>query len=354
VPVDGLGHVGRFVADGVGDVLDRDAVIAHDRHGGVAALVGVPVANSGALSHPAEPPVEIVAGVLVPVLVAEDEVGLPPGWSGGTSLRTSPWLRQRPWGASGVLAIRYRRSERLVRQVLQEGMKLMNRSSKLKLTLFAAATVIGMITALAPAATAASSAGNNSRAIMYNSRAHIQTGKTATPDVAGCATAHRCYQIQSWGHPGYCLNAVASGVHNNGDKVRAWKCNWTNTNQLWTSGACHQSGTTAWCEIENAANTSKCLNANTAGGLKDGSTAQLWSCSSTAANNLWSFQTPDQPCFSINFNNPAFACLQVKSGNWILTTKSPWSGNGDRAEMWNAGQVTRPSNAGWGTFLYQG
>ena len=220
----------------------------------------------------------------------------------------------------------------------------MNRSSKLRLTLFAAATVIGMITAFAPAATAASPARDITQAITHNSKA---------PNVAACATGHFCYQIQSWGHPGYRLNAVASGVHNNGDKVQAWKCNWTSTNQLWTSGSCDIDGVIAWCQIKNAADTSKCLDANTAGGLRDGSTAQLWSCTG-GGNQLWSFETPDQPCFSINFYNPAFACLQIEAGNWILTTKSPWSGNGDQAEMWNAAQVTRPSDVGWGTFLYPG
>jgi hypothetical protein len=256
-------------------------------------------------------------------------------------------------GATGVLQIRYSRSERLVRQVLREGMKLMNRSSKLKLTLFAAVTVIGMITALAPAASAASSAGNTIQAVMYNSGAHIQTRETATPDVAACATTHHCYQIQSWGHPGYCLNAVASGVHNNGDKVQAWECNWTSTNQLWTSGSCHQSGIVAWCQIENAADTSQCLNASNTGGLGNGSLVQLWSCSSAGTNTLWSFETPDNPCFAINFANPSFACLQIETGSWILTTKSPWSGNGDQAEMVNAGDVTRPTDVGWGTFIYQ-
>jgi len=32
VPVDGFGDVGGLVAHGVADVLDRDAVAAHDRH----------------------------------------------------------------------------------------------------------------------------------------------------------------------------------------------------------------------------------------------------------------------------------------------------------------------------------
>jgi hypothetical protein len=43
VAVDGLGYVGGLVADRVTDVLDRDAVAAHDRDRGVASLMGVPV-----------------------------------------------------------------------------------------------------------------------------------------------------------------------------------------------------------------------------------------------------------------------------------------------------------------------
>jgi hypothetical protein len=45
VAVDGLGHVGGLVADGVGDVLDRHAVAAHDRDRGMSSFVGVPVAE---------------------------------------------------------------------------------------------------------------------------------------------------------------------------------------------------------------------------------------------------------------------------------------------------------------------
>ena len=47
VPIDGLGDVRGLVAHRVADVLARDAVIAHDRYGGVAAFVGVPVADAG-------------------------------------------------------------------------------------------------------------------------------------------------------------------------------------------------------------------------------------------------------------------------------------------------------------------
>ena len=65
------------MADGVADVLDGDALRAHDRHGGVTSLVGVPVSESGAAGHLGEPPVEVVAGVGTPVRVAEHEVVLP-------------------------------------------------------------------------------------------------------------------------------------------------------------------------------------------------------------------------------------------------------------------------------------
>ena len=47
VDVDGLGDVRGLVARRVADVLARDAVVAHDRYGGVAAFVGVPVADAG-------------------------------------------------------------------------------------------------------------------------------------------------------------------------------------------------------------------------------------------------------------------------------------------------------------------
>src|ERR1039457_5236724 len=74
VPVDGLGDVGGLVPNGVGDVLDRDAVVAHGRHGGVAAFVRVPVPDPSSPGHLAEPPVECVPGVHGPVLMAEHEV----------------------------------------------------------------------------------------------------------------------------------------------------------------------------------------------------------------------------------------------------------------------------------------
>ena len=45
--VDGPGDVGGLVAYGVANLLDWYAVAAHDRDCGVAAFVGVPVANAG-------------------------------------------------------------------------------------------------------------------------------------------------------------------------------------------------------------------------------------------------------------------------------------------------------------------
>src|SRR5450759_2991609 len=63
VPVDGLGDVRGLVAHRVADVLDRDTVDAHDRHGGVTTLVSMPVTDAGLTGDPAEPPVERVAGV---------------------------------------------------------------------------------------------------------------------------------------------------------------------------------------------------------------------------------------------------------------------------------------------------
>src|SRR5579859_6518794 len=79
VAVDGLGHVGGLVTDGVADLLERDAVGAHDRYRGVPAFVGMPVADACSLGHLAEPPVERVAGVHVPVLVAEHKIVVLPG-----------------------------------------------------------------------------------------------------------------------------------------------------------------------------------------------------------------------------------------------------------------------------------
>lgn len=228
-------------------------------------------------------------------------------------------------------------------------------------TLFAAVTAIGMT--VAPAAAAASPARDVTQAITHNSIAYIhasvQTDKTATPSVAAvatCATQHRCYQIQSYYPPGYCLNAVASGVHNNGDKVQYWGCNWTGTNQLWETGSCDFDGANVWCQIKNAADTSKCLDANISGGLRDGSTAQLWSCNG-GGNQLWAFSTPGQQCFSISYYNPAFYCLQTENGNnngsgYIVTGRLPFSGNGDQAQMWSAAQETTTNAVGWGSFAY--
>lgn len=224
----------------------------------------------------------------------------------------------------------------------------MKRSSRPRLMLFAAATVIGTITAVAPAASAASPA--------RHIHASVQSEKTATASVASCATQHLCVQIQSYFPPGYCLNAVASGVHNNGDKVQYWPCNWTGTNQLWEAGSCDSDGGIAWCPVRNAADPSMCLDANINGGLRDGSTAQLWECNGNG-NQLWWFSTPSQPCFSINYYNPAFDCLQTENGNpngsgYIVTATLPFSGNGDQTEMWLASQKTTTNYIGWGSFLY--
>jgi hypothetical protein len=230
----------------------------------------------------------------------------------------------------------------------------MNKSSTPGLMLFAVVTVIGMIMAVVPAAAAASPARDVAQAITHNSNAHIhvpvQTDKTATPSVATCATQHFCFQIRS-NIAGYCLNAVASGVRHNGDKVQLWKCNWTGTNQLWEDGACNSGG--SWCQVVNAADTSKCLNANTSGGLRDGSTAQLWSCG-TASNELWGFYSPPGECARITVQDISFRCLEVERGNhWIVTAKLPFSGNGDQARMWSYAQETMPKGVGWCSILYQ-
>jgi hypothetical protein len=59
------------------------AVVAHNRDRDVASLVGVPVADAGALVHGAEPVVQGGAGVRGAVLVAEDQVLVVPGLAGG-------------------------------------------------------------------------------------------------------------------------------------------------------------------------------------------------------------------------------------------------------------------------------
>src|SRR5215470_1070769 len=68
---DGLGDMGGLVPHGVADLLDGDAVAAHDRDRGVPSLVGVPAADAGAAGHLAEPPVELAGRIRVAVLVAE-------------------------------------------------------------------------------------------------------------------------------------------------------------------------------------------------------------------------------------------------------------------------------------------
>ena len=71
-----------LIADGVADLLNRDAVGAHDRNGRVPSLMGVPMADACTPGYLAEPPVERVAAVLTPVLIAEDEVGVVPCLAG--------------------------------------------------------------------------------------------------------------------------------------------------------------------------------------------------------------------------------------------------------------------------------
>ena len=83
VPVDSLGDVGGLVAYGVADVLDRDAVVAHDRDHSVTSLVGVLVMDACSLDHLAEAPVERLLGVWVAVFTAEHEVGVVPRGASG-------------------------------------------------------------------------------------------------------------------------------------------------------------------------------------------------------------------------------------------------------------------------------
>src|SRR5215471_16182232 len=51
VAVDSFGDVGGLVAHRVADLLDRHTVAAHDRHGRVAALVGMPAADACFSGH---------------------------------------------------------------------------------------------------------------------------------------------------------------------------------------------------------------------------------------------------------------------------------------------------------------
>ncbi len=67
------------MAHGVADLLDRHAVAAHDRHGGMSFLVGVPAADACFSGHLGKAPGELVRRVGVAVLVAEDEVVVVPG-----------------------------------------------------------------------------------------------------------------------------------------------------------------------------------------------------------------------------------------------------------------------------------
>src|SRR6266566_244577 len=83
VSVDGLGHMGGLVAHGVADLLERDAIAAHDRHRGVTSLMSVPVPDAGPPGHLAEPPVERVARVHAAVLVTEHEILVLPGGASG-------------------------------------------------------------------------------------------------------------------------------------------------------------------------------------------------------------------------------------------------------------------------------
>jgi len=86
VAVDGLGDVGGLMAYGVADLLDRDAVAAHDRDSRVTALLGVPVAEACSPGHLGEPPVELAGRVGGTVLVAEDEVVFLPRCGGFAAL----------------------------------------------------------------------------------------------------------------------------------------------------------------------------------------------------------------------------------------------------------------------------
>ena len=64
----------------------------------VTALVGVPAADVRFPSHLGEPPVELVGGVGVAVLVAEDEVVVMPGLAGCPAFPGLPLLVGRERG----------------------------------------------------------------------------------------------------------------------------------------------------------------------------------------------------------------------------------------------------------------
>ncbi len=100
--VDGLGYVRGLVAYRVADVLDRDAVAAHDRDRGVPTLVGVPVADAGLPGHLGEAPVKRVGRVHGAVLVAEDEVVGVPGFARFSTLGVLPGLVRLECGGGAL------------------------------------------------------------------------------------------------------------------------------------------------------------------------------------------------------------------------------------------------------------
>jgi hypothetical protein len=83
---------------------------------------------------------------------------------------------------------------------------------------------------------------------------------------------------------GQCLDANSNSFPSNGDSLQLWGCN-NHAEEEWVANAVSVGGSTHY-QLENAADTGYCIDANSNNYYNDGDALQLWSCN-TNDEQLW-------------------------------------------------------------------
>lgn len=127
----------------------------------------------------------------------------------------------------------------------------------------------------------------------------------------------------------YCLDANDAGstAGMNGDKVQLWTCTGKN-NQYWEYGGESASGNFT---LINHQYPSKCLNADDAGGLKDGQKVQLWDCGVDTSNEYWDV-ADWATCVDSGFD--CTLPLEADNYKWVLDAEAQHIGDGDKVQIW--------------------
>jgi len=149
-------------------------------------------------------------------------------------------------------------------------------------------------------------------------------------------TSYQAYQLLN--SADYkCLDADDAGTDplagQNGDKVQLWNCRGTSaTNQMWIPISYDVNGS-AWTALVNGMYQTECLNANSNGGLHDGSLAQLYNCGVGGGNMIWDEGTVIQ-----QYPSPDYLTVDESNagGAFVLDANaSDISNDGDTVQIWH-------------------